>query len=536
MEEEMLQQLRSKATELLLREEWIQAINVYSQLISLCQQNLSQPHQTSDPADRLSKLHKSLSLAFSNRADARSRLRDFDVAIEDCERALEIEGTHYKALLCKGKILLNLNRYSDASHCFQKALFDNQSNGSSETLQGYLDRCKKLEFQSKTGAFDLSEWVLNGFKGKSPELAEFIGSVEIKRSENIGGRGLFTTKNVEAGTLLFVTRAVATGRGILPEPGEDADESARLVMWKDFIDKIVEASMKCGRTYRLICTLSSGEREEDLGVPDISLFRPEADELVFTKEKPDMGKILSILDVNSLTEDAISATVLGRNKEYSGVGLWILASFINHSCNPNARRLHVGDHMMVHASRDIKAGEEITFAYFDVLVPLRKRREMSKTWGFQCNCKRCRFEEVFGCREELREIEMVLEFGGSDKGALVFKLEEWMKKWVAKGKEKGYLRASFWAMYSEVFKSEKSMRRWGRRMPAIGAVAENVAEAVGADERVVQTMAAEGLRKSSDGGSTAEMERAMKLGRGICSKAMKKQATRAYLELCLVQD
>jgi hypothetical protein len=40
------------------------------------------------------------------------------------------------------------------------------------------------------------------------------------------------------------------------------------------------------------------------------------------------------------------------------VGLWVLASFIHHSCSPN---LHVGDYVIVHTSRDVKAGEEITF-------------------------------------------------------------------------------------------------------------------------------------------------------------------------------
>jgi len=79
--------------------------------------------------------------------------------------------------------------------------------------------------------------------------------------------------------------------------------------------------------------------------------------------------LLAILDVNSLTEDAVSANVLRKNSDCYGVGLWLLPSFVNHSCCPNARRLHVGDYLIVHASRDLKAGEEITFAYLDPLSP-----------------------------------------------------------------------------------------------------------------------------------------------------------------------
>ncbi|KAF7130821.1 hypothetical protein RHSIM_Rhsim10G0051800 [Rhododendron simsii] len=151
--------------------------------------------------------------------------------------------------------------------------------------------------------------------------------------------------------------------------------------------------------------LSTGEEEDNtLEVPDVSLFRPEAEESGFLDENLDMGRILlKILDVNSLVEDAVSSKVLGKNSGYHGVGLWLLPSFINHACNPNARRFHVGDYMMVHASRNIKAGEEITLPYFDVLSPLSNRRQMATTWGFDCCCKRCKFEEGVMGKQEMRD-------------------------------------------------------------------------------------------------------------------------------------
>ncbi|XWS69683.1 hypothetical protein CRYUN_Cryun04dG0200000 [Craigia yunnanensis] len=383
--EEELQQLRSKATELLLREEWKESIQLYSQLIDLCQDQILKIHQDSNPdPDHISKLHKSLCVAFSNRAEARSRLQDFAEALKDCDQALQIEATHFKTLLCKGKILHSLNRYSNALDCFKAALFEPQ------------------------GSFDLSDWVLNGFRGKPPELAEYIGPVQVKRSE-ISGRGLFATKNIDAGTLVLVTKAIAIERGILG--GEDSGENAQLVMWKNFIDKVKEAVTKCQRTQILINMLSTCENEEGLEVPDMSFFKPEVEKKGCSKKKLDMDKILSILDVNSLVEEAVSAKVLGKNSDFYGVGLWLLASFINHSCNPNSRRLHVGDYVIVHASRDIKAGEEITFMYFDTLSPLDKRVEMSKSWGFNCKCRRCKFEEAVCSKQELREIEIGLEKG-----------------------------------------------------------------------------------------------------------------------------
>ncbi|GJR35605.1 hypothetical protein Tco_1211289 [Tanacetum coccineum] len=55
--------------------------------------------------------------------------------------------------------------------------------------------------------------------------------------------------------------------------------------------------------------------------------------------------------------------------------------------------------------------------------------------------------------------------------------------WMVRGKMKGYLRASFWKVYSEFFVSEKLMRKWGRKVPTMDVVVESIVEVVGGDER-----------------------------------------------------
>ncbi|XP_050203691.1 methyltransferase FGSG_00040 [Mercurialis annua] len=514
--EDLMQELRLKANELLLREEWQESIQLYTQFINFCQDQTS-----NNPQLHLTKINKSLCLALSNRAEARFRLKDFKAALQDCDSALQIESTHFKSLICKGKILICLNRYLMALNYFKTALLDHKDSGNLEMVNGYVEKCKKLEFQSRTGVLDLSDWVLNGFRGKIPDLAEFIGPVEIRKSE-LSGRGLFATKNIDAGTLLLVNKAVAIERGILSS--EDSSENAQLVMWKNFVDEVVKCTKRSKRIRFLVSTLSNGEEEDDTRVPEMSLFRPEGDEIEEANEELDMVKMMSILDVNALVEDSVSAKVLGKNSDFYGVGLWVVASFINHSCNPNARRLHVGDYILVHASRDVKAGEEITFPYFDVLSPLYKRMEMSKAWGFQCHCKRCKFEEQVCCKDEVKEIEIGVERGGLDVGGAIFRLEEGMKRWMVRGKEKGYLRASFWGAYSEAYGSEKTVKRWGRRLPGADVVADSVAEATGSDERIIKVL----MKKS---GNVVEMEKVMRLGKGVYGKVVKKQAMRSLLEL-----
>lgn len=433
--------------------------------------------------------------------------------------------------------MLSLNRYSMALHCFKTALLDPQANGNCEFIDGYFEKCKKFEFLSRTGSLDLSDWVLNGFSAKAPELAEFIGAVEIRKSE-ISGRGIFVTKNIDAGSLILVTKAIAMERSILA--GKDLSEDTQLVMWKNFVDKVVDFTRKCHKTRNLICKLSIGENEDSLEVPDVDIFRPESVVEVNSSEDIDvdididMVRLLAILDVNSLTEDAVSANVLRKNHDCYGVGLWLLPSFINHSCCPNARRLHVGDYLIVHASRDLKAGEEITFAYLDPLSPLNKRKEMSVTWGIHCKCKRCKFEgEILLSKQEVKEIEIGIE-RGTDVGGLVYKLEEMMKRWKIRGKEKGYLRASFWSVYSEAYGSERCMKRWGRRIPALDAVADSITDVVGGDLRVLKILMEE-LKRKGGGNSSGlvEMEKVFTLAREVYGKVVKKQAMRTLLELCI---
>ncbi|KAI5678996.1 hypothetical protein M9H77_09946 [Catharanthus roseus] len=532
-EEGKMQQLRSKATELLLREEWKDSIEAYSNFISVVLNHIFKNHNQNPDPENLLKQQKSLCLAFSNRAEARFRLREYAAALKDCDEALKIESSHFKTLICKGKILFSLNRYGAALDCFRAANLDPQGTVNFETLNALLEKCKKFDFLSKTGSFDLSDWIMNGFREKIPELAEYIGAIEIKISE-ISGFGLFATKNVESGSVLLATKAIATERGILPQEEEDSGENAQLVMWKNFIDKVVESATKCSKTCSLINMLSTGGNEIDRQVPEVGFFRPEAEEEEnnFLNQKVDVQKILSILDMNSLVEDSISAKVLGKYSGYYGVGLWLLPSFINHSCDPNVRRLHIGDHLIIHASRDIKAGEELTFAYFDVLQPFQNRKKQAENWGFICSCKRCRFEENLCHKQEMREVEMILG-KGLDMGGAVYRLEEGMKRWMVRGKGKGYLRSSFWGAYSEAYQSEKVMRRWGRKIPSMGIIVDIIVDAIGSDERVVKVLV-ESLKRNGGlniGCGMLEMEKVMKFGRGIYGKTMKKQALRTLLQL-----
>jgi hypothetical protein len=82
---------------------------------------------------------------------------------------------------------------------------------------------------------------------------------------------------------------------------------------------------------------------------------------------------------------------------------------INHSCVANAVRVYVGEVMVVHASRDIQAGEEIVWSYLPPTLPDRRER-LRLQHGFVCHCQRCTLEQdVRKASFAVDEIESVLQ-------------------------------------------------------------------------------------------------------------------------------
>ncbi|KAI9782552.1 MAG: hypothetical protein M1816_001849 [Peltula sp. TS41687] len=79
-----------------------------------------------------------------------------------------------------------------------------------------------------------------------------------------------------------------------------------------------------------------------------------------------------------------------EQKAHHSCGIWVHASYINHSRTSNARRAFIGNMMIVRASRDMEAGTEITFWYQNPDGIIAKdSHEKHKQWGFVCGCAIC---------------------------------------------------------------------------------------------------------------------------------------------------
>lgn len=83
--------------------------------------------------------------------------------------------------------------------------------------------------------------------------------------------------------------------------------------------------------------------------------------------------------------------------------IYLLGSHVNHSCEPNisiSKDAARTDPIVVTASADIKAGEELRVCYVNPNLDVNERADLLlKNWGFVCTCARC--------KRELKEFEVV---------------------------------------------------------------------------------------------------------------------------------
>ena len=80
-----------------------------------------------------------------------------------------------------------------------------------------------------------------------------------------------------------------------------------------------------------------------------------------------------------------------REKREHACGLYVKASYVNHSCYSNARRSFIGDVLILRATRNIPAGQEISFWYASPKADhnFDTTQKKLQNWDFQCSCDIC---------------------------------------------------------------------------------------------------------------------------------------------------
>ena len=121
----------------------------------------------------------------------------------------------------------------------------------------------------------------------------------------------------------------------------------------------------------------------------------------------DFRRIISTVELNSFETPPLrtSNTQLQKKREETdelqsnrSIAIYELPSFFNHSCIANAHRRFFGDVIVIRAGCAIKAGEEVTIAYYDEKSNHSGPNgiQSERVWGFSCSCKLCIAKKIDG--------------------------------------------------------------------------------------------------------------------------------------------
>lgn len=252
-----------------------------------------------------------------------------------------------------------------------------------------------------------------------PYVSDLFEIVHIKGEKH--GRGIVAKKNIPAGTCLFAIPAtISVDVNKVFEEWSQQDEASRnAVSLERLADRSLHQQMletlqraQSGSTTAIGVTNSflvlegiSNDGKDDIPSRDTLLGRNQTaiPESIIAASNED--SLLQIVRRNAFGPDFVtySAMVRNYNQAHDGsyrphrmLGLYPLADMMNHSCQPNALRVFVGETMVVHTSSKIAAGEEIFLSYVPPVFPyLQRQSALEQNHGFVCRCSRCVVEVHF---------------------------------------------------------------------------------------------------------------------------------------------
>ncbi|OCB87648.1 hypothetical protein A7U60_g5174 [Sanghuangporus baumii] len=92
-----------------------------------------------------------------------------------------------------------------------------------------------------------------------------------------------------------------------------------------------------------------------------------------------------------------SSSDMQEGAEMLGYGIWPIASFFNHSCEPNVARRRIGRRWIFTSAREISKNEELCISYIrgeeNASNLTERRKRLRNAWGFECRCVKCVHEE-----------------------------------------------------------------------------------------------------------------------------------------------
>ncbi|ELR10159.1 hypothetical protein VC83_00714 [Pseudogymnoascus destructans] len=366
-----------------------------------------------------------------NRSLAFLRTKQFDAALSDTGFPNFGENASEKAMFRAGEALYYLGRFDECRNVLAMLCRLYPLNA---LARASSDRAESRLREQKTGEFNFKLLQAEAKKLRPPHLdhATYIGPVEVRQTAS-NGRGLFVTKAVKAGDSLLCEKAFAHCYAPEKSDAEKAGESIISILMNpetntafmgtqaDLLMSVVQKMYHNPSVSSAFTALyHGGYKGVDATAVDqtpiVDTFQVERT-ISFNSFGCPLSSVNSQAKVRDHKDEPHTA--------FHSTGIWIQASYINHSCTSNARRAFIGDMMIVRATCDLKKDTELSFWY---RCPIKHNaadaQSKFENWGFECACSICSDNKstappVLRKREKLRtSIEKAFKVASLGSGLL----------------------------------------------------------------------------------------------------------------------
>lgn len=287
-----------------------------------------------------------------------------------------------KSMLRAAQAEYGLGLYDDAARRFASAV--KMAADAAEMCREGLTRALARMQERDRGKYDLIH--LNAMYRSATEGHRVLDHASFIKKTTVApaghrGRGLFATEDVKHGHVVMVEKAFCV------EWEPDLDGFEKITNMSE--DKLRTTTPDVMASF-LDLEAGSFEGNPSCMLGDDVFINSHQIESIIRRNSFDCEKVKSIALTGSLRH---STEPDPKPEHPTPKGMWIQASYANHSCLANAHYAFIGDMMILRAARDIAAGDEILINYVSAAQSYpQKFLKLNLTYGFQCECALCAVE------------------------------------------------------------------------------------------------------------------------------------------------
>ncbi|OAQ98044.1 hypothetical protein LLEC1_04477 [Akanthomyces lecanii] len=366
--------IRMQGNEAVKKDCWAKALRLYSD------------------AARCAATPEEAQLAFVNRSLTNLRLGRPEQALLDANKMNEQIPPTEKSVFREIRALYEL-RYFD--RCLERLTHFLANWPDNREARAEMARVQTRIREMNDGAYSFARMYKQAYQSTAQiDCATFSQPVEIREAPG-RGRGLFTTKAVRAGDLLLCEKAFAYSYCDL--------STGRYSILMDLESKRGFAG---GQAEMLTQIIQNLYHNPEYSRPFLELHH--GDYKTVSRASADGNPVvdsflaaktmsLNVFGAPRTSQESLSKATKNEEDEDGGkrgfgtAGIWIKASYVNHSCVGNCRRSFIGDMQILRAAADMETGTELRFPYhqpqeLDSHDDVQRRLE---NWGFVCDCALC---------------------------------------------------------------------------------------------------------------------------------------------------